>query len=219
MNKSAIVATATLCVLAAAGAGFWFGAQRARSGAGRQLRRHDAAEGRGGVRRRADGRRSGEGRAAAAAANDHGRGQPALRRIGDAASRSGRPRQRDPVQGRPERQAGDDARAARSGDQRGGSAAGESEPDAREEQVRSRRRAVPAQFHLGPGEGRGREQPARRGGRRRAGRGAPRQDGDQGAVLRRHRPARRVGRRLREGGRRHGQPRVDRSAEGRLPRA
>jgi len=32
MNKSAIVATATLCVLAAAGAGFWFGAQRARSG-------------------------------------------------------------------------------------------------------------------------------------------------------------------------------------------
>jgi len=33
MNKSAIVATATLCVLAAAGAGFWFGAQRARSGA------------------------------------------------------------------------------------------------------------------------------------------------------------------------------------------
>jgi membrane fusion protein (multidrug efflux system) len=32
MNKSAIVATATLCVLAAAGAGFWFGAQRASSG-------------------------------------------------------------------------------------------------------------------------------------------------------------------------------------------
>jgi membrane fusion protein (multidrug efflux system) len=32
MNKSAIVATATLCVLAAAGAGFWFGAQRGRSG-------------------------------------------------------------------------------------------------------------------------------------------------------------------------------------------
>jgi len=32
MNKSAIVATATLCVLAAAGAGFWFGAQHARSG-------------------------------------------------------------------------------------------------------------------------------------------------------------------------------------------
>jgi membrane fusion protein (multidrug efflux system) len=33
MNKSAIVATATLCVLAAAGAGFWFGTQRAKGGA------------------------------------------------------------------------------------------------------------------------------------------------------------------------------------------
>ena len=32
MNKSAIIATATLCVAAAAGAGFWFGAQRAHSG-------------------------------------------------------------------------------------------------------------------------------------------------------------------------------------------
>jgi membrane fusion protein (multidrug efflux system) len=32
MNKSAIIATATLCVAIAAGAGFWFGAQRARSG-------------------------------------------------------------------------------------------------------------------------------------------------------------------------------------------
>jgi membrane fusion protein (multidrug efflux system) len=31
MNKSAIIATATLCVAIAAGAGFWFGAQRARS--------------------------------------------------------------------------------------------------------------------------------------------------------------------------------------------
>jgi membrane fusion protein (multidrug efflux system) len=32
MNKSAIVATATLCVLAAAGTGFWFGTQRAHNG-------------------------------------------------------------------------------------------------------------------------------------------------------------------------------------------
>ncbi len=32
MNKSAIVVTATLCVLAAAGAGFWFGAQGAHNG-------------------------------------------------------------------------------------------------------------------------------------------------------------------------------------------
>lgn len=32
MNKSAIIATATLCIAVAAGAGFWFGAQRARSG-------------------------------------------------------------------------------------------------------------------------------------------------------------------------------------------
>src|SRR4051794_29197420 len=32
MNKSAMIATAALCVLAAAGAGFWFGAQRAHGG-------------------------------------------------------------------------------------------------------------------------------------------------------------------------------------------
>ena len=68
---------------------------------------------------------------------------------------------------------------ARSRDQRGGSAAGDGEPEARAEQVRPRGRPREKQLHFGPGEGRGGEQPARRRGRRRARRGAARQDGDQ----------------------------------------
>ena len=50
-------------------------------------------------------------------------------------------------------------------------------------------------------------------------RGEARQDADAGAVLGNHRPPLGVGGRLRQGRRRPRQPRVDRSAEGRFPRA
>ncbi len=86
-------------------------------------------------------------------------------------------------------------------------------------EIRARGRSREEQLHLGTGEGRGGEQPARRRSGAAARRGEARQDRDQGAVLGNHRPARRVDRRLREGRRRRRQPRVDRSAEGRFPRA
>ncbi len=48
-------------------------------------------------------RRGRQGRDGVAAADDHRRGQPALRRIGHVAAGSGRPHQRDPVPGGPAR--------------------------------------------------------------------------------------------------------------------
>ena len=146
-------------------------------------------------------------------------GQPALRRIGHAAAGSGRPDQHDRLPGRPARRQGRDARPARSRRAAGRSAAGARQPRAGQDQVRSRRRPGQEQLHFGSGQGRSGEQLQGGGGVAAAGRGQAREDGHARAVLRNHRPALGVGRRLREGRRRPRQPRVDRSAEGRLPRA
>ena len=156
-----------------------------------------------------------------AAADDHRGRQPALRRIGHAAAGSRRPHQRDRVPGRPARREGRDCSC---GSIRRSTqaevAAGARQPDAREDQVRPRRRPRQEQLHFGPGEGRGGEQPQGRARRRLQLAEAKLAKMDiTRAVLRHHRPALGVGRRLREGRRRPRQPRVDRSAEGRLPRA
>ena len=220
MNRSIVAVLALVVVAVAAGGGYWLGQRRRTPSA--------AATGSRGRRRKAPADagampgvvgRGRQGRRGADAAGDHRRRQPALRRVGDAAPRSRRARQRDRVPGRPADRPGHDDGAARSGDQRGRGRAGEGEPLARQDEVRARDRPAEAGLHLEPGEGRGGEQPAARRGGDRARGGAPREDRDQGAVRGRRRPALGVARRLREGGPGSRQPRVDRSAQGRLPRA
>ena len=110
-----------------------------------------------------------------------------------------------------------DAGPARSGGPRSRGPAGAGEPDPREIEVRARGRPAEERLHLRPGEGRGGKQPPGRRGGAGAHRGAAREDGDPRAVLRHHRPALGVDRRLREGGRGPRQPRIGRSAQGGLP--
>ena len=208
---------------AAAGGGYWFGAQRAAGARSRPApRRRGRAKG--GPARAPRGRspsKSTKVASCADAADDHRGRQPALGRVGHAASGES-PAASAAIQFQEGQRVAKGAPLVRLDPavNEAEVAAGARQPHARQEQVRPRGRPRQEQLHLGPGQGRSREQPASVAEAAvPLARGEARQDGHPRAVLGDHRPALRVDRRLRQGRRRHGQPRVDRSAQGRLPRA
>ena len=102
MNKSIVAVIVVLGVAVAAGGGYWFGQQRLVAGGASgkaQIVGCERSRDRGqGFGRRSGGHggshHCGDG---ADAANDHGRGKPALRRIGHVASGGRGPRQRDRI--------------------------------------------------------------------------------------------------------------------------
>ena len=170
MNKAALGAIVALALAVAAGGGYWFGHSAADAGAAGPQRP---------ARRGRQGRRTGG--AAAAAGRDRRRSKStalpqSITAVGSLRSDESvtlrpevaGPHHRDPVPGRPARRQGRDAGQARRGDQR--------KPTSQQAHANltlaktkyDRAVDLRKQLHLGPGEGRGREQPEGRGGRARS---------------------------------------------------
>ena len=153
-------------------------------------------------------------------ADHHGGRQPALGRVGHpcAPKIAGRITEILFQEGKPVTK-GETAGAAGPVDQRRRGAPGARQPDAGQGQVRTLGGPGGAQFHLRAGQGRGAEQPRDRRLGAGAGGSQAAQDGAEGALLRDHRPAGGVGRRLRARRRGPGEPAGHRSAQGRFPGA
>ena len=158
-----------------------------------------------------------QGGKVSAAPGDYGSGEPSLRRIGHPSPGGRRTHQQHSFSrggARRQRCSAGEARPIGYGSRR---APGARQSDVGQAEISTGDRSPETGIHFRPGQGRGREQSHRFRGSAGAGRGQTRQAHDLRAIFRDYRITFGERRRLRQGRRRHGQPRSDRSPQGRLP--